>query len=96
MRRSKTESLTDILHGILRQQGLETPLNQQRLIRLWPEVTGPVIARYTRELYIRNQTLYVHLTSPALKNDLNMGRRNLVLALNEKTGAQVIADIVFI
>lgn len=79
----------------LRQEGLETPLNQYRLIEAWKEVVGPSVARYTSNLYIKNQTLYVHLTSSVLRQELLLGRSLLVRNLNNKVGAQVITDIVF-
>ena len=52
-------------------------------------------ANYTSNLYIRNQTLYVHLTSAALRQELMMGREKLVRALNQKVGATVITNIIF-
>ena len=79
----------------LRVQGLETPLLQKRLIDEWPEVMGEIIAGYTQNLYIRNQTLFVHMTNPALRADLSMQRKEIVRKLNEKVGSQVITDIVF-
>ncbi len=95
MRRSQAESLTTLLGEFLREEGLETPLNQRRLISSWPEVVGPTIARYTGDVFIKNQTLYVRIKSAPLKNDLMMGRASLVSQLNQHIGAQVIADIVF-
>ena len=47
MFRQKVESLRDVLLRNLREQGLETPLLQKRLVEAWPQVVGPVIARYT-------------------------------------------------
>lgn len=95
MKKSNTEPLRDILMRFLRQEGLETPLNQYRLIEAWKEVVGPSVARYTSNLYIKNQTLYVHLTSSVLRQELLLGRTLLVRNLNNKVGAQVITDIVF-
>ena len=54
------------------------------------------MAKYTRNLYIRNQILYVHLSSAALRQELMMGRELLVRKLNEKVGANVITNIIFI
>lgn len=79
----------------LRVQGLETPLLQKRLIDAWPIVAGPAIARYTQEVYIRNQTLYVRLSSPALRAELSMRCQELVQQLNDYVQSQVIADIRF-
>ena len=79
----------------LRVLGLETPLLQKRLIDAWPEVAGEAVARYTNTVTIRNQTLYVHLSVPALRADLSMQRQELVQRLNAHVGAQVISDIRF-
>lgn len=79
----------------LRAQGLETPLLQKRLIDAWPTVAGDLVASYTDGLYIRNQTLFVHLTSPALRADLSMMQQELVRKLNAHVGSQVIANIKF-
>lgn len=89
-------SIKDILLKNIRQQGLETPLLQRRLVEAWPIVAGPVISRYTVNVLIRNQTLFVYLNNPALRADLSMQRQVLVQRLNTHVGAQVIMDIRFL
>lgn len=95
MKRNKAEPIGMLIRKFLRQQSLEAPLNEQRLIDSWAEVLGPTIASYTKELFIKNQTLHVHLTSAALRQELMMGRELLVKSLNERVGATVITHIVF-
>ena len=60
MKRNNAEQIGELIRHYLRQESLESPLNERRLISAWPEVLGPTIASYTRELYIKNQVLYVH------------------------------------
>jgi predicted nucleic acid-binding Zn ribbon protein len=74
---------------------LESPLNEYRLVHAWNDVVGPVISRYTTNLYIKNQILYVHLSSSVLREELMMGRDMLVRNLNQQVGAQVIVNIIF-
>ncbi len=88
--------IREVILKNLREQGLETPLLQKRLIDAWPEVMGETIASYTGDLYIRNQTLFVHLSSPALRMELSMQRQDIVRRLNESVGNQVIADVRFV
>ena len=95
MKRNNAEQIGELIRHYLRQESLESPLNERRLISAWPEVLGPTIASYTRELYIKNQVLYVHLTSAALRQELMMGRELLVRNLNRHVGAQVITNIIF-
>ncbi len=89
------QQIKDLIMRNLRVQGLETPLLQKRLIDEWPTVMGEAIAKYTEGLYIRNQTLFVHLTIPALRAELSMQKKEIVKKLNEQVGSQVIADIRF-
>ena len=89
------KSIKELILKNLRTQGLEMPLQQKRLIDAWPVVMGDLIANYTDNLYIRNQTLWVHLTSPALRADLMMMRQQIVKKLNDAVGSQVIADVQF-
>lgn len=79
----------------LRASGLESPLNEYRLVQAWPEVAGPGVEESTAEAVVRNQTLYVRLRSAALRATLMMRRAQLVKQLNEKVGANVIVNIVF-
>ena len=94
MKRNDAEKIGKLIRSFLRQESLESPLNERRLINSWAEVLGPVIASYTRELYIK-KVLYVHLTSAALRQELMMGRDLLVRNLNRHVGAQVITNIIF-
>ncbi len=95
MRRNDAKPIGEMIRRVMREQGLESPLNEYRLIQSWSDVLGRTIASYTTRLYIKNQVLYVQLTSPALRQELMMGRDLLVRKLNETVGAQVITNIIF-
>lgn len=93
MFRREVKSVADVLQQLLREEGLETPLQQKRLIDSWETVTGRIVARYTTEKFIQNQTLYVKIVNPALRQDLVMMRQQLVKRLNEQVGSFIISDI---
>lgn len=93
MRHTESEQLGNVLFQYLREQGLETPLNEYRLIKAWNEVMGKTVSRYTTDLSIKNQVLYVHLSSASLRNEIMMRHTELVKRLNEHVGAQVICRL---
>ena len=95
MQRKPVRRLGDVIREVLRQQGLETPLNEVRAINAWPQVAGPAIARLTGDVSLRQGTLYVKITRPALRQDLAMMRTQLIGKLNQTVGAQVVRHIVF-
>ena len=89
------------MQSILRNQGLETPLLQRRLVSSWNEVIrehfdadiADFIIESTESKDIRNQTLWVKISSPAVRSDLQMKTSDLVAALNNKVGSQIITAI---
>lgn len=95
MKRRNAEPIGQLIYKYLRQESLEGPLNERRLLDSWGTLMGAPIAAYTTQLYIRNQTLYVHLSSAALRQELFMGKGLIIRKLNEHVGAMVIVDIVF-
>lgn len=95
MFRRKVETLDTILSRFLRDEGLESPLLQKRLLDAWDTVAGKVVARYTQEKFIKNQTLFVKITNPALRADLSMMQSDLARKLNTAAGAMIITNVRF-
>lgn len=96
MFRRPVENLDKLLNQFLREEGLETPLLQRRLLAAWDEVAGTVVSRYTGSKFIRNQTLFVQITNPALRAELAMKRCELLVKLNQKAGGtQIVTDVRF-
>ncbi|NLV52743.1 MAG: DUF721 domain-containing protein [Bacteroidales bacterium] len=93
MRKKNTEQVGDVIHQFMRMNGIETPYNQYKIVQAWAIVMGASIQRYTGDIFIKNQTLNVQITSPAVKQNLMMEHRSIARKLNEYVGAQVIEDV---
>ena len=93
MFRRDVQSISDLLNMYLRREGLETPLLQKRAVDAWDTLMGSSIARFTGEKFIKNQTLFVKILNPALRQDLTMMRSRIVKRINETVGSQVIVDV---
>lgn len=94
MQRVKARPLGDIIREFLREEGLETPLNEYKAVACWNDVMGDVVARYTSNVSLRGGILYVSITSPALRQNLMMNRSQIVQKLNTHVGAQVVQNVV--
>ena len=94
MKPQRALPIGDLIRQYLRDEGLETPLNELRLMTLWPEVMGRGIAAYTGNMYVGQRVLYVEIRSAALRANLMMGRKALVERLNNAVGARVIEQLV--
>lgn len=95
MRKKNTELLRDVLAQFLEEQRLDKKLHEKHIIEAWPVILGKNISQYTSELSIRNQVLYVSMSSAVLRHDLFLSREDIKLALNKHVGSEVIIDIVF-
>lgn len=94
MKRGETKSIAELVRAMCREEGLETPLNEYRIMNAWGEVLGAAVQSYTKELRIYNQVLYVTLISSVLRHELFMNRKSIVRRLNDYVKAQVITDII--
>ncbi len=95
MRKSNTQKLSDVLKSYVQENNLERKLSELDLIKSWETVMGKTIARYTRNLYIKNDTLFVETTSPVVRNELLMMKEEIRSRLNEVVGTEIIKTIVF-
>ena len=68
---------------------------QQRLINAIPEVFGSAISSYIGRSYIKNQTLFLQISSAACRQELIVHKAQIIATLNRAAGGQVIADIRF-
>jgi len=95
MRKSNTQSLSDVLKSYVQENKLERKLNELDLIKSWEAVMGKTVARYTGNLYIQNSTLFVETTSPVVRTELLMLKEDIRMRLNEVVGEELIKAIIF-
>lgn len=95
MRKSNTQSISSVLKTYVRENNLERKLNELDLIKSWESVMGKTVARYTGNLYIQNNTLFIETTSPIVRNELLMMKEEIRVRLNEVVGSELIKTIIF-
>lgn len=95
MRKSKTESLSDVLKAYTKENKLDRKLQELDLVKSWENVMGKTVARYTSNVYLQNNTLFVEMTSPIVRNELLMMREEIRVKLNEIAGMEIVKSIIF-
>lgn len=95
-RLANNQTIREVIEEMISAYHIEDKLNQTKVIGLWDQVVGKMIARETTHLYIKNRILYVKLNSPALRQELGYARTKLVKSLNKAAGSDVITDIAFV
>ena len=94
MRKSQIQSISEIISAMMKNNGYEEKLAEVRIIRSWEEVLGKTVSRYTKNLYIKDRTLFVSLSSSIVRNEIMLMRDELIKRLNENAGKKVIDKIV--
>jgi predicted nucleic acid-binding Zn ribbon protein len=95
MKRSNTEPISEVIRQYLKELQLEQKLKEVSLTGQWEEVVGKIIASKTERLNIRDGIMYIHVRSSVVKNELMMIREELVKALNDRAGEELVKEIVF-
>ena len=79
---------------VLREQNLETPLLEKRIIDSWTKVMGKTVADYTTDIFLKNRILYVKISSSVLRHELFLQRQQIKDKMNEFANQQYIKDII--
>ena len=88
-------SLGDAISGLLKDYGLDKAVRLHRATFLWAETVGPVIANHSRAVGIKGHTLLVKAGSPTWRNEIAFQKDEIIHAINEKIGSQLVKDILF-
>lgn len=95
MRRSNTQSLSEILKEYVKATHIERKLKEVDVVQSWENLLGKTIAHYTRNIYIRNKNLFVEISSSVVKNELFMMREEICRKINENAGEEIVKQIIF-
>jgi hypothetical protein len=89
----KAQSVGDLIAQFIRGTELEKSLLERQVIQAWPNVMGPMVANLTGEMDMKDGTLFVHIHSAALRQQLFECRYEVIKKLNQAINAQFIKDI---
>lgn len=95
MKKDSTKSFKDAFGQFLKEEHLDEKFDQKKLIASWERIMGRSVAARTTKMYFRDGTLYVELSSAALKQELNNSRQLILERLEEHLGKKVMADVRF-
>ena len=92
-KKHKVQSVGDLIAQFIQGTELEKSLLERQVIQAWPHVMGPMVANLTGEMDMKNGTLFVHIHSAALRQQLFECRYEIIKKLNQAINAQFIKDI---
>ncbi len=94
MRKSDSQSIGEVLSEYIKSMRIDSRLQEQKVIKLWPELMGPAIEKVTKKVYLKEGKLYVELSSSVARNELLMMREGIITVLNKRVGGEIVKEIV--
>jgi uncharacterized protein YheU (UPF0270 family) len=93
-RNNDSFSITDVLKEFIQKNKLEKGLDAVDAKQAWIDLMGNGVNNYTKEVILKDGTLYVWLTSSVLREEHLYGKQKIIQMLNEELGKNVIKDVV--
>ncbi|MDA0177118.1 DUF721 domain-containing protein [Mesoflavibacter profundi] len=87
-------NLQDVLKDFVNENNLEKGLDKVQVRNAWAKLMGNGINNYTTAIELKNDTLYVQLSSSALREELSYGKQKIIELLNEEIGKEIVNKIV--
>ena len=88
-------SLKDIISGLLGDSKLPFNPDDARIWKVWDAVVGPVIARNSQPLSIKNRQLKVRVSDPIWFQELKFMEESIREKLNDRLGRRAVDKIEF-
>ena len=86
--------IKNLLEIFLKKNNLEKGLLDLEVKRAWHELMENGVSNYTTDVSLKNKTLYIKLSSPALKEELSYGKEKLIKLINERFKKKIVQKIV--
>ncbi len=94
MKRTTPQPIGAFIEELFRSPNIAAKIAEGSLPNTWREVVGEAIAEQTRQVRLVKGTLYVHVQSGVVRQELMMQRHALIMALNAKAGIDLIKNLI--
>lgn len=86
--------IKDILKNFITQNKLEIGIDKVDVKDAWQKMMGNGVVSYTEAVELKNNTLYVKLTSSVLREELSYGKEKIIKMINDEMGKELIKYLV--
>jgi len=93
--RKSPQALGDVMGALIQRMGIQTKIDEARVIETWAIMVGPSVNGVTDKVWINKGRLYVKITSAAWRQELHLRRRAWCERLNQTLGEDLVREIYF-
>ena len=81
-RNFKTKKIGELIYQFFESNKLDKKEEPIDFLKLWREIMGKDIFRETKNIYLSNKILHVHIQNSNLKQDLNYNKMKILKKIN--------------
>ncbi|MGB5202603.1 DUF721 domain-containing protein [Eudoraea sp.] len=87
-------SLSEALNAFIKENKLQKGIDKVMVRKAWEKIMDNGVNNYTTAVELRNETLYVSLSSSVLREELSHGKSKIIDMLNEELNKDLVKNIV--
>jgi len=87
-------SMAEAMKQFLKQSRIKGYIQAFQIEEAWEKIMGKTIAKYTENINIHGQVLYITTSVAPLKNELMFQKDKILERVNEALGEKVIKEVV--
>lgn len=86
--------ISDVLKDFVESNKLQGGLDKVDVRNAWEQLMGNGVNNYTTNILLKQDTLYVRLSSSVLREELSYGKDKIITMLNESLGKDLIKKLI--
>lgn len=95
MFKKEEQNIKSVMQSLLKESSrFSDGLQKQNIANVWAAVMGGTIAKYSNSVRLDKNTLYVNISSAALRNELIYEKDKIIQKLNEELSYRTIEELV--
>lgn len=87
-------NMGDALNEFIQENKLQKGIDKVDTREAWAKLMGNGVNNYTTQVELKNETLFVSLSSSVLRQELSMGKSKIIVMLNEELGKDLVKKLV--
>ena len=86
--------MKEALSAFIQKNKLEKGMDKVEAREAWARLMGNGVNNYTTDIELRNDTLFISLSSSVLREELSLGKTKIIAMINEEIGKDLVKKLV--
>ncbi|MEW2921555.1 DUF721 domain-containing protein [Muricauda sp. ANG21] len=93
-RQNSNLPLSEALNEFIKENKLQKGMDKVDAREAWANLMGNGVNNYTTGVELKNDTLFVSLSSSVLREELSLGKTKIIAMINEELGRELVKKLV--